>query len=282
MVADHAACIIVPTRDTPDGLARLLRCLSRRQYPILVVDSSRSACRALVADLCLRYESVSLIQHYLRGAAAARNLGVQHSPSAEVIVFVDSDMVVPVESIDRLVDEVRRFPAAVAAGPILIAGEWSAPAKMRRIGYACPAGSGEQPDFLISGLIACSSSFIRQYPWNERILTSEDRFLGAVARKQNVPLLWIPQAVSYHPQELTTYGVAHQRWHVYANVFDALLVRRSAKWLVYFEALGLAAALSKWGRSLPSATRVLMEWVIGNLSLARDLPKLIRIYGSGN
>lgn len=86
--------VVVPTRDRPEGLARLLAGLARQSLPssafeVLVVDDgSRAPVRVGAGGL-----DAQVVRHERsRGPAAARNSGWQRSRAA-IVAFIDDDCV---------------------------------------------------------------------------------------------------------------------------------------------------------------------------------------------
>jgi hypothetical protein len=68
--------------------------------------------------------------------------------------------------------------------------------KKHRIGYGRPALEGEEPDFVIGVSFLYPRTFALTWPWNERIDTADDIFMGRFAASAKVylrrPSLAIP------------------------------------------------------------------------------------------
>jgi glycosyltransferase involved in cell wall biosynthesis len=112
--------VVVPTRGRAAYLEVTLDSLldqrTEATYEIVVVDDgAQDATATVVADR----PSVRYVAHGSgRGLNAARNTGLQES-QAELIAFVDDDVLVPPVWIDALVSGARRHPRAEAfGGPI--------------------------------------------------------------------------------------------------------------------------------------------------------------------
>ena len=112
--------VVVPVRDRPEALDRLLVAVRRTagEIPVVVVDDgSRDA--GAVRRLCERH-SATVIRHDLaRGPAAARNAGLADA-STERVAFLDSDS----EPLAGWLDLLNRHfddPMVAAAAPRIVA-----------------------------------------------------------------------------------------------------------------------------------------------------------------
>lgn len=90
--------VVVPTRDRPHDVSRLVQALARQNRPpqeIVFVDQSESAeTHSLLADLTgtrLQPRPIYLHDSRIPGLAAARNVGISVA-TADVIVFMDDDL----------------------------------------------------------------------------------------------------------------------------------------------------------------------------------------------
>jgi len=87
--------VVVPVRDRPAGLGRLLAALRAdpvtRDVPIVVVDDG-SADAAAVRALAARADAAVLRHETCRGPAAARNAGLR-TATTDAVAFLDSDVV---------------------------------------------------------------------------------------------------------------------------------------------------------------------------------------------
>jgi GT2 family glycosyltransferase len=102
--------VIVPTYNAERILSRCLTAISEsayRDFELLVVDD-QSSDRTLSVAAGFPCRAIRLERH--GGAAAARNAGARHS-SGEALLFVDSDIVVKKDTMNRFVDSLRQYPA---------------------------------------------------------------------------------------------------------------------------------------------------------------------------
>jgi glycosyltransferase involved in cell wall biosynthesis len=269
--------VVIPTRNRPEKLARCLESLAaaRRRLPfkVYVCDSSDSDhTRRTVEDLCSRYAFVELRVHDRLGLAAARNF-CSNQGSGALIVSVDDDVYVYPETIERLVERYMRGSGwRIVAGSVAWGPNWSRPVVMRRIGYGRAAREGERAHFVLTALYLYPRALAVVCSFNARIRSSDDRFMGALWRSKGVDLLFEPTARARHDDQWNTglFEPSHQDSHIYANLFDALLVERRLSRALAYEVLGFAAGAKAFLRSRAAAGDFLKAWLSGHRALMRD------------
>lgn len=267
--------VTIPTRNRPKKLHRCLVALkiARRQVNFLayVCDSSdtEKTC-AEVRAVCAQFDFVQYSFHEGKNAAAARNYCAKVA-EADLLISVDDDVYVEPDSIKRLVDTYHgACGARIVAGTVAWGDNWSTPVIMRLIGYGRKVVPGEIPSFLISAFFIYPRVFALAWPWNERIRTSEDRFMGAMWRSKDIQLLYEPQAKAVHDKERSTYDVAEQESHIYANLFDTLIASPNLVRFLSYEILGFAAGAKLYFRKPHTALAYIRAWVRGHTALWRD------------
>jgi glycosyltransferase involved in cell wall biosynthesis len=114
-----SASIVIPTRGRADyldvALASVAAPAADRQTEVIVVNDGGGAPTARVAE---RYGAHVISLPDARGANAARNAGVAAS-RADLIVFIDDDVVAPQHWLDAILDGVGAAPQyEVFGGPI--------------------------------------------------------------------------------------------------------------------------------------------------------------------
>jgi glycosyltransferase involved in cell wall biosynthesis len=289
--ATPSLAVVIPTRSRPQLLRRCLDSLAdsqqRLEFPVYVCDSSpQEADREAVQAVCADYAWVRLCPHEGTNVAAARNTGAR-AAGAELLVDVDDDLVLEPEAIDRLL---RRYVEGsgrrVVAGSVSINGTWSTPVKKRRIGYGRPVLEGEEPDFVIGALFLYPRSFALAWPWNERIDTADDIFMGALWRSHGVRILFAPDARAAHPDVPLSFDparlaetVEHQSWHVYSLLFDALIANPDLGRALSYELAGFAASAKVYLRRRALALPFLRSWVRGHRRLIADRAYLKELVG---
>ncbi|HEU4707558.1 MAG TPA: glycosyltransferase family A protein [Solirubrobacterales bacterium] len=289
--AAASVAVVIPTRSRPQLLRRCLDSLAPAQgrlgFPAYVCDSSPGREeRGAVREICSSYPWVRLCPHDGANVAAARNTGAR-AAREELLVDVDDDLILEPEAIDRLV---RRYDEGhgrrVVAGSVAINGTWSAPVKKRRIGYGRPVLEGEEPDFVIGALFLYPRSFAVAWPWNERIDTADDIFMGALWRSHGVRILFEPEARAAHPDVPLSFDpdrlaetVKHQSWHIYSLLFDALIANPNPLRALAYEVLGFLASAKVYLRRPTLAIPFLRSWARGHRRLLADrryLRQLVR------
>ena len=88
--------VVIPTRDRPDDLARVLQALETQDYPrdrfevIVCDDGSIADIGAVVRHFANRLVAIRYVRQEPRGPAAARNLGIRNA-RAQIVAMTDSD-----------------------------------------------------------------------------------------------------------------------------------------------------------------------------------------------
>jgi len=261
-------------------LARCLEALAvareRRPFDAVVCDSSSgpnaTATQAVVAE----HAWATYVPHSLDGPCAARNLGA-HAATGELLVYVDDDVYVEAEAIEVLAAHVEQTDIpTVAAGTVTLGGPWTGPQVMRPNGYSRPARPGEPAEWLISALLCCPRAVVLACPWDEDRRYYDDRFMSLLWRRHGVKLAFVPEARAHHDEHHKAYPLAQERHRIYANLFDAVFLRRSLRWLLAFELLGFATVGKRFARTPRGAAGIVAEWARGTARFVRDLPRLRR------
>lgn len=274
---------MIPTRSRPEKLRRCLDSLAatreRLQFRAYVCDSSpEEADWSAVRRVCERYEWVELVRHGGANIAAARN-ACARAPGEDLLVNVDDDLELEPQAIDRLVDRYLEGEGPrVVSGSVSWDGAWTAPMKMRPIGYSRLPRDGETPDFVLGALFLYPRSLALAWPWNERIERRVDIFMGAVWRSHGIRMLFAEEARARHedlpasldPSRLDE-AVHNERWHVYVLLFDALIANPSIVNAVSYEVLGFMASGKQYLRRPRWAIGFLYNWIVGHLRLLADL-----------
>lgn len=266
--------VVIPTRNRPEKLTRCLAALARAleitEFTVRVCDSSSPETREQVQGICEQYDFATLHPHHGGNVAAARN-ACARAAEGDLLVNVDDDIQVEPDAIAALAEAHRRAPRpAAVAGSVAWDGVYSRPVVMRPIGYGRAAEPGETPDFLVGAFFAYPRALALALPWNERIRTSDDRFMGALWRSKGVHLGFEPQARATHDPEHVTYDVDEQASHIYTNLFDAALANRRPGRALQYEVLGFAAGAKKFGRTPSGLRRYTAAWARGHRRLLAD------------
>jgi glycosyltransferase involved in cell wall biosynthesis len=246
------------------------------EFECCVCDSTQeSGLRAEVEAAVGRFSFARYFYHTGKNAAAARNFCAK-SASGDILVTVDDDVYVEPESIRRLYDyyEALEDKNAIVSGSVKFGDLFSTPVVMRLIGYGRPANKNEGFDFVVSAFLLYPRFVVESCPWNDKIKSSEDRLIGSVWRRVGVKMHFLESAKAIHDVHLNSYDVAHQRSHIYANLFDAIFVRKSLYWLLCFEFLGFAAGAKKYFHRGGEALAYVKAWYLGHKDFIRDVKYL--------
>lgn len=286
-----SVAVVIPTRSRPSLLRRCLDSLvpaqQRLGFSAYVCDSSPfEEEREAVRQICALYSWVKLEPHDGKNVAAARNAGAR-AAREDLLIDIDDDLILEPEAIDRLLARyLQGSGRRVVAGSVSLNGTWSTPIKKRRIGYGRPALDGEEPDFVIGALFLYPRSFALTWPWNERIDTADDIFMGALWRSHGVRILFDPDARAEHPDvplssdpNRLAETVRHQSWHIYSLLFDALIANPSLKRAIAYEVLGFMASAKVYLWRPALAFPFLRNWIYGHRRLLADrryLKELVR------
>jgi glycosyltransferase involved in cell wall biosynthesis len=220
---------------------------------------------------------VTLTTHDGTNVAAARNACAE-AAEEDLLVNVDDDLELEPDAIDQLLARYREGEGLrIVAGSLNWDGSWTTPKKTRDIGYARAAAPGEKPDFVIGGFFLYPRAFAVAWPWNERIDTSDDIFIGAVWRCHGVEQMFAPRARAYHPELPTNSdpqrvadAVRNQRWHIYVLLFDSLMANPDPRRALAYETLGFAASARLYLFQPRWTIPFLRSWVVGHLRLFAD------------
>lgn len=105
------ACVVIPTHGRPDSLAAVLDAVDS---PAIVVENGTRNARQVVERAGARYEWLPEAN-----ASAARNLGAERC-SAEIVAFLDDDVVPKPGWLDRLIAPIRAGEADATVGRIRV------------------------------------------------------------------------------------------------------------------------------------------------------------------
>jgi len=276
--------VVIPTRNRPGKLDKCLNALGEARenldFDVAVCDSSTTEeVFEQVKEVCLKYSFACLHRHSGKNVAEARNFCAEVA-TGNLIVNVDDDIYVKHDAILRLYQKYKSGSGwRVVGGSVAWGDDWSTPVVMRPIGYGRGALPGEKPSFIIGAFFIYSKKLALALPWNTRIRTSDDRFMGAVWRSNGVSLEFEPEAKAFHDHQHTYYGVEHQESHIYSNLFDALIANRSLTRALSYEFLGFAAGARLYSKNAGLFISFVQHWCKGHYKLIRDW-KFLRTYRS--
>jgi glycosyltransferase involved in cell wall biosynthesis len=272
--------IVIPTRNRPKKLEQCLIAIRKEgpagaRAPILVADSStelelRRSTESFSAAFGARY-----VFHGRDGMSAARNACTTHA-KGDTLINIDDDVYVcpgAIASLLAVSGEQTAAPAVIAAR-VRFGSKWSSAGKTGWTGYGRPIRGHEQPDYLTGAVLAYPRSLAERLPWNERLRSSDDVYMGTVWSYHGVRLILDAGAEAHHDEDLNRYQGAHYRYHIYRNLTDAIFLRRSPFRVVAYEVVGLLLALR--GDGLSGWLTCLVAWLRGNRDFLSDFATLRR------
>lgn len=238
--------IVVPTRERPRTLERLLQALVRQdlprdEYEIIICDDGRSADTWRQVERWRRGNDVRITyiqgDRDKRGPAAARNLGWM-TASAPVIAFTDDDTVPRRDWVRNGMQALEQGLDA-AWGRVVVPLPPVATAHARDVARLADAGFVTANCFCRRESLEEVGGFDPAFPlaWRE----DSDLYFRMLDRGMQVA--HAPEAVVKHPVRPARWGasVAAERKHLY----DALLAKRHPK--RFRETIGWEAPLDYYG-----------------------------------
>ena len=210
MRAPLTLSVVMPTYDEPERLEAALKSLSQQDYPheaiqIIVVDDASphldsERLHAAVAPLQLQL----LRNEQNQGRARTRNTALRVA-SGEVVVFLDSDMVVDTNFLHAHVQRHQNHAEAVFIGNIRFASEIPNTSLTRYIeGRGVHRVDEDKPipfNCFVTGNSSVRRSTLLRVGFFDEDLTAyggEDLELGYRLHLAGIPLHYAPEALSYH------------------------------------------------------------------------------------
>lgn len=189
--------VIVAARDEARHIGQCLTALETQTYDpleiVVVDDGSRDRTSAIARQVA----GVHLLRSGGRGAGDARNLGAANA-SGDIFVFVDADMVVAHDFVERLVDPiVRDEVVGTFTKDIRVANVGSRWARAHMLGRNLPVDNHFRPDFPERWEIfrAITREAFESVAGFDEIGYGEDVTLG---RKLGLDALAAPGATCWH------------------------------------------------------------------------------------
>ena len=210
MSAPLTLSVVMPTYDEPERLEAALKSLSQQDYPheaiqIIVVDDASphldsERLHAAVAPLQLQL----LRNEQNQGRARARNTALRVA-SGEVVVFLDSDMIVGTNFLCAHAQRHQNHAEAVFVGNVRFASEIPNTSLTRYIeGRGVHRVDEDKPipfNCFVTGNSSVRRSTLLRVGFFDEDLTAyggEDLELGYRLHLAGIPLYYAPEALSYH------------------------------------------------------------------------------------
>ncbi len=210
MSAPLTLSVVMPTYDEPERLEAALKSLSQQDYPheaiqIIVVDDASphlysERLHAAVAPLQLQL----LRNEQNQGRARTRNTALRVA-SGEVVVFLDSDMIVGTNFLCAHAQRHQNHAEAVFVGNVRFASEIPNTSLTRYIeGRGVHRVDEDKPipfNCFVTGNSSVRQSTLLRVGFFDEDLTAyggEDLELGYRLHLAGIPLYYAPEALSYH------------------------------------------------------------------------------------
>ena len=210
MSAPLTLSVVMPTYDEPERLEAALKSLSQQDYPheaiqIIVVDDASphldsERLHAAVAPLQLQL----LRNEQNQGRARARNTALRVA-SGEIVVFLDSDMIVGTNFLCAHAQRHQTHAEAVFVGNVRFASEIPNTSLTRYIeGRGVHRVDEDKPipfNCFVTGNSSVRRSTLLRVGFFDEDLTAyggEDLELGYRLHLAGIPLYYAPEALSYH------------------------------------------------------------------------------------
>lgn len=210
MSAPLTLSVVMPTYDEPERLEAALKSLSQQDYPheaiqIIVVDDASphldsEQLHAAVAPLQLQL----LRNEQNQGRARTRNTALRVA-SGEIVVFLDSDMIVGTNFLRAHAQQHQNHAEAVFVGNVRFASEIPNTSLTRYIeGRGVHRVDEDKPipfNCFVTGNSSVRRSTLLRVGFFDEDLTAyggEDLELGYRLHLAGIPLYYAPEALSYH------------------------------------------------------------------------------------
>ena len=207
--------VVIPTHKRAVILAKVLAALARQDFPanqfevITVLDGPDEPTEVMLKKSSFPYRFRWFIQPH-QGAPAARNLGVKSS-DAEVLIFIDDDIVATPEFVRSHYEAHQREPHSVVLGGLKPApdspGGFVDAAVDWTQGYfdrcSDPSYKVGGKDMVNPNFSAEKSDILKAGGWDETFEGyggPDDRDLGLRFERRGLPLRFCAQALGYHNQ----------------------------------------------------------------------------------
>jgi GT2 family glycosyltransferase len=245
--------VIIPTYNRGDALAETLRALAHNQYPetrweaIILDDGSSEDISTFVGQIA--GETGKTLKYFRQknaGPAAARNRGAM-AASGHLLIFIDNDILVNTEFIQKHVDALTNNPGCWIIGRVIN------PVQLRQTPFGRYRNAvhesyhGQFPEMRLypteavttQNLSLRAEEFRHLGGFDEAytIASSEDWELGFRARQKGIRLLYNPEIVVLHNDWAVSLDKYCERQWLY-SISDVLL------WQKYGE-MSLRARLVK-------------------------------------
>ncbi len=281
-----AVAVCIPTRDRPAGLRRALDSVLEQAAEVFVVVADNSSHRS-AEELCRQHPMAPTYVHEPRpGVSHVRNLLMETADGmgADVVLFLDDDMVLGQSTVSSFLDAATRYPECVLTGPVTYSSESSA------VSGWSPPTRGPHLDGELLDVTGTGNTWIPLQVWRRHgcplfdpdfgLTGGEDTEFFHRLTAQGAMLRWCVHAESFElvsPDRATQASLA-QRYQRAGYVNGRLALRtRGRSRVLALGALRVVVGLALWPAprvlgSRVSNPRATFHSGIGHLRAAIDRP----------
>lgn len=231
--------VVIPTRDRPDGLLRLLLALRAQtldpaEFEAIVVDDGSRAGTSAALAMARRGARFPLRTVRLsgRGPAAARNAGAEIA-RAPLVAFVDDDCEPEAAWLESLLEAADAGPAGALAGRIVaarassLAGRYAAAARLLDDPRVERGESGVEPTTANAAFPKAVLEALGGFDERFRAPGGEETELAARIRARGLPIRSAPRAVVRHRFPDRVGPLFRTAWRY--GIGNGILLRRDAR-----------------------------------------------------
>ncbi|WP_254547467.1 glycosyltransferase [Halomarina pelagica] len=204
--------VIVPVYNDPEGLRATLDTLIDQTYPedhyeILVVDNrSNDGTRAVAQEYAERFDHLTALDERRRQSSYAARTRALHCASGDVVAFIDADMTVDPDWLERVVETMEEDEIDYLACNVRLysVGEESLAAKFNRLsGFPIEDYVSEFHYAPTCCLVVRREVVDDVGPFDVRFTSSGDREFGHRVYQAGWTLGYAPDIDMYHPTRTT-------------------------------------------------------------------------------
>jgi len=204
-----SACIVIPTFNRPDEIARCLEYvagLDGGPWPVVVVDDGSP--RPL-DPVCEGHDNVTLVRQDNAGPGAARNRGAREAAGYDLLLFIDDDCRVAPDWAIRMVAEHGGVPWRLVGGRVSNAlpdnPYSSASQSLCSFLYEHYQSSASEMNFFTTNNMCCRrADFLEIGGFDPHFaIASEDRDFSLRWRDAGGTLVYAPEAELAHAHDLS-------------------------------------------------------------------------------
>lgn len=203
--------IVIPVYNDPEGIKTTLSSLTQQtvpksRYEIIAVDNnSTDTTRDVIKDFTEKYDNVVLTtEERVQSSYAARNTGIKAS-QAEIIAFVDADMIVPNDWVDSVISEFQEIsPDYMGCNVEVVAPEKTTIGKFNE-SYGFPINYYiQEMNFAPTCCLVVSRALLKDIgKFNASLISGGDSEFGRRAADNDYSMYFADNITMYHPARTT-------------------------------------------------------------------------------